>query len=573
MQIAHRQVSSAATAALTSGGLSPLLARLYAGRGVQSMADLDLSLARLAPPTLAGLPAAAQVLADAVMSGQRIVVVGDYDCDGATSTALSVLALEAMGGVVDFLVPDRFRHGYGLTPTIVELAQATHQAQVLMTVDNGISSLAGVAAAQAAGMRVVVTDHHLAGESIPAADAVVNPNQPGCPFPWKSTAGVGVAFYVMVATLRDLQARGWFASGRTPPQPSAWLDLVALGTVADVVALEHNNRILVEQGLRRLRAGQGRPGIRALMQVAGVRPETIQASDFGFLLGPRLNAAGRMADMGIGIRCLISADSAQALALAEQLDGLNRERRAVEQTMRASAEATLSDPEQVSDAWGLCLYQRDWHQGVIGILAGRLKESLHRPVIVFADGDPEDQGPDAEIKGSARSIDGFHLRDALADIAAAHPDLIRKFGGHAMAAGLTLRRADFTRFAACFDALVRARLDPSLLQGRVETDGPLAPADLSLATCDSLMAAGPWGQGFPPPCFDGTFRVKAARVLKGKHLKLQLDGGMEAIQFSAPDLRVDAGDLVRLVYTPEASEWQGVRRLQLLVQHLGRSGN
>ncbi|MEW5790883.1 MAG: single-stranded-DNA-specific exonuclease RecJ [Pseudomonadota bacterium] len=552
-------------------GVPPLLARLYAARGVAHAGQLRLGLEALAPPAhpqrgLRGLAQAAAIIGEAVRTGRRILIVGDFDCDGATSTALCMEALRAMGAAEPcFIVPNRFEYGYGLTPEIVALAR-DYAPDVLMTVDNGISSVSGVAAAKAAGMQVVVTDHHLPGAELPAADAIVNPNQPGCPFPWKNSAGVGVAFYVMTAVRAYLRERGHFGPARPEPKLTDLLDLLAVGTVADVVTLDDNNRILVAQGLRRMNAGQARPGLRALLEVAGRAPGSLNAADLGFAVGPRLNAAGRLADMSIGIRCLLSRDLEEARAMARQLDELNRERRAIEDVMRAEAQMALVKDEALAERWGVCLYDEQWHQGVIGILAGRLKDQLHRPVIAFA------RTGEDEVKGSARSIRGLHLRDALDAVASRHPGLLNKFGGHAMAAGLTLRLRDLPAFAEAFDAEVRRVLRPEDLQGVLETDGELTPAEISLETATLLAGAGPWGQGFPEPLFEGVFEVLDTKVLKEKHLKLWLRGPgpepLEGIHFGGvPHLGVPRVSYVRLAYVPQINEYRGERRVQLRVSH------
>lgn len=554
--------------------LHPVLARVYAARRVSDPAELDLSLSGIAPAEgLSNLEAAVDLLEQALEAGWKILVVGDFDADGATSCALAVCALRAMGAAaVDYLVPDRFRFGYGLTPEIVQVARA-RAPDLLVTVDNGVSSIEGVQAARAAGIRVLVTDHHLPGRELPPADALVNPNLPGDAFPSKALAGVGVIFYVMLALRRRLRANGYFVRRRlAEPNLAELLDLVALGTVADVVPLDRNNRILVEQGIRRMRAGRCRPGLRALLEVAGRDPRRLTASDLGFALGPRLNAAGRLEDMSIGIECLLAEDPLQARALALRLDELNRERRDIEAEMQAGALAVLEslwerlDREAVPV--GLALYDRDWHQGVIGILASRIKDRLHRPVIAFAPAE------DGQLKGSARSIPGLHIRDVLDTVAARHPGLVTKFGGHAMAAGLSLPAERFEEFAAAFDAVVRECIDPEDLRGVILSDGELAPEEHSLELAELLRAAGPWGQAFPEPCFDGRFRILGRRVVGERHLKLQLEpvaGGrvLEAIAFNAPlEHWPEAGAEVHIVYRLDVNEYQGLRSPQLVVEHL-----
>jgi single-stranded-DNA-specific exonuclease len=554
--------------------LHPVLARVYAARHIQGEEDLDRSLARLRPyAELKGIEAAVGLLATALQAKQRILIVGDFDADGATSAALAVRALRLLGAAeVDYLVPNRFEYGYGLTPEIVAVA-AERRPELLITVDNGISSLEGVAAAKARGMRVLVTDHHLAGAELPAADATVNPNQPGDGFPSKSLAGVGVIFYVMLALRARLREQGWFAQqGLTDPNLAQLLDLVALGTVADVVPLDHNNRILVAQGLARIRQGQCCPGITALIQVAGRNQRELVAADLGFALGPRLNAAGRLEDMALGIECLLADDPDAALLLARRLDELNRERRMIEQEMKQQAlallEAMALDEEDASLPVGLCLYDPDWHQGVIGILASRIKDRLHRPVIVFAD------AGEGELKGSARSVPGLHIRDALDAVATQHPGLLNKFGGHAMAAGLSLAAADLERFRGAFDAEVRRHLGPQDLCKELLSDGELGVEELDLPLAEQLRAAGPWGQGFPEPLFDGVFEVVKRRIVGERHLKLSLrpPGGkrvLDAIAFNTVDDDwPPAVQQVQVAYRLDVNEFNGRRNAQLLVEYI-----
>lgn len=569
----NRRIVRRAAPALSGdlpAGLPALLRRVYGARNVSSGDELDYSLGRLIPPQrLGGLDAAARLLAETIEAGQRILVVGDFDADGATSCALSLRALRAMGaGDVHYLVPNRFEYGYGLTPEIVAVA-AGLQPALIMTVDNGIASVAGVDAARAAGMRVLVTDHHLAGESLPAADAIVNPNLPGDAFPSKALAGVGVAFYVMLALRTHLRGTGWFERrGMTEPNLAQWLDLVALGTVADVVPLDSNNRILVQQGLARIRAGACVPGIRALLEAGGRNPARAVASDLGFAAGPRLNAAGRLDDMSLGIECLLADDRATAQAMAAQLDALNRDRREIESDMQVQALATLEHLtlRENSLPTGLCLFDPDWHQGVIGILAARIRERVHRPVIAFAR-----SGAD-EIKGSARSIPGLHIRDALDAVAARHPALIRKFGGHAMAAGLTLAEADFAAFAAAFDAEVARHLGADDLECVLYSDGPLEAADFSLGTAQELRDAGPWGQGFPEPLFDGEFAILEQRVVGERHLKLVVrpgdgTGRLDAIAFNTGPVPAGCRH-ARLAYRLDVNEFRGQVSPQLRVEYL-----
>lgn len=553
------------------GDLPPLLTRLYAARGVQSAQELDKTLARLLPwQRLKGIEAAVDLLQQALEQGERILIVGDFDADGATASCIGVLGLRALGAAqVDYLVPNRFEYGYGLTPEIVAVALERHP-QLLVTVDNGISSLEGVAAAQAAGLKVLVTDHHLPGAQLPAAEAIVNPNQPGCTFPSKSLAGVGVIFYVLLALRVRLRERDWFARRSLPePNLAELLDLVALGSVADVVPLDANNRILVHQGLARIRAGRARPGLRALLEVAGRDHRRITSTDLGFILGPRLNAAGRLDDMSLGIECLLCADEALALDMARQLDQLNHERKAIEQGMQREALAQLKDLQLEALPFGLCLFDADWHQGVIGILASRLKERYHRPVIAFAD------AGDGQLKGSARSIPGFHIRDALDAVAAGHPGLISKFGGHAMAAGLSLPAAHFAAFAAAFDAEVRRQLVEEDLAGRLLTDGTLAGEEFHLELAHQLRQAGPWGQHFPEPLFHGHFEIIQQRLVGERHLKLVLkpeEGGptLDAIAFNIDRERWPNPNIrwVEMAYKLDVNEYRGQESVQLLVVHL-----
>ena len=553
--------------------LPPLLDRLYRLRGVSRAEELQYSLKLLHKPDFKGLPDAVALLADAVEAQANVLVVGDFDADGATSSALAVLALKAMGlEKVDFLVPNRFEYGYGLTPEIVEVASALAP-DVIVTVDNGISSVEGVRAAQDKGIAVVVTDHHLPGDTLPPAEAIVNPNQPGCPFPSKHLAGVGVIFYVMNALRTELRQRGWFEH-RALPNMASYLDLVALGTVADVVPLDHNNRILVSQGLQRIRAGVARPGILALLDIAGRQMHRLVASDLGFAIGPRLNAAGRLDDMSLGIQCLLCDSDALAREMALSLDELNRDRKAIESGMQKEALAML-ERLQLQDAgedlpWGLCLYDGNWHQGVIGILASRIKDRLHRPVIVFADAD------NGEIKGSARSIPGLHIRDALDAVAARHPELLTKFGGHAMAAGMSLSRENFAAFQQAFDEEVRRQLQPQDLQAVLVSDGHLSPQEMSLELASVLRQAGPWGQYFPEPLFDGDFGVVQQKRVGQNHLKmtLALDSNgqhlVDAIAFNVdteqwPNPSVQQ---VKLAYRLDVNEFRGRQSVQLIVEYL-----
>lgn len=553
--------------------LPAVLRRVYAARGISRAEELEHVLNRLhRPDQLGGLETAVELLEQALINDRRILIVGDFDADGATSSALCVRALRMLGvGQVDFLVPNRFEYGYGLTPEIVEVA-LERRPDLIMTVDNGVSSHQGVAAAQGAGVQVLVTDHHLPGATLPPAEAIVNPNLSGDPFPSKHLAGVGVAFYVMSALRARLRDSGWFtARGIDEPNLAALLDLVALGTVADVVPLDHNNRILVEQGLRRIRAGQCVPGITALLQVAGRDPARCVASDLGFAVGPRLNAAGRMEDMRIGIDCLLADSPGEARQLAATLDELNRERREVETEMKQQAlrelEALHLD-EATELPVGVCLYDPDWHQGVIGILAARVKEAWHRPVIAFA------RAGEGELKGSARSVPGLHIRDVLDAVAVRHPGLIHRFGGHAMAAGLSLAESALEAFRTAFDAEVRAHLDENELQGVVYSDGELAPQELTLETAEQLRAAGPWGQAFPEPVFDGDFELVSQRVVGEHHLKLQLreprsGQELDAIAFhAAAEHALEPGAGLRLAYRADSNAFRGRCSLQLVIEHI-----
>ncbi|MCK6412636.1 MAG: single-stranded-DNA-specific exonuclease RecJ [Azonexus sp.] len=545
---------------LEQQGVHPLLARLYAARGVSERSELDYELKSLLPPaTLTHASDAAVLLADAIEAEARLLIVGDYDCDGATATAVGMRGLRLLGAEVDFLVPDRFKFGYGLSPEIVDLA-AEQSPDMIVTVDNGIASLAGVARAQELGMAVLITDHHLPGDELPNADCIVNPNQPGCDFPSKCIAGVGVMFYVMLALRAELRTRGWFAE-RPEPNFASLLDLVALGTVADVVKLDRNNRILVSQGLKRMRAGQLQPGIAALFKAAGRDAGRATAFDLGFLLGPRLNAAGRLADMRLGIECLITDDPARALNIAQQLDQLNRERREIESGMQEQALILLESLDPDDPAPGIALFDPDWHEGVVGILASRIKEKLHRPVFAFA------RGEGGIVKGSGRSIPGLHLRDALDLVAKRAPGLLLRFGGHAMAAGATLVEADFPRFQALFAEIAGELLAPADLTRTLETDGPLEGGYISLETA-RLLENEVWGQGFPAPLFLDQFEVEQQRILKDKHLKLRLRKGnsrIDAIQFN---FQQQPGAQARIAYRLAINEYQGVESPQLMIEYL-----
>lgn len=550
-------------------GLPPLLARLYASRGVTHLEQLDLSLNALPSfQTLKGIEAAVALLCEAIAQRWHILIVGDFDADGATSTSLACLALQRLGAAqVSYLVPNRFEYGYGLTPEIVELAWQ-QRPDLLVTVDNGISSLAGVDAAKALGLNVLITDHHLPGAELPKADAIVNPNQPGCGFPSKALAGVGVIFYVMLALRAGLRQRGAFAQ-QPEPNLADLLDLVALGSVADVVPLDPVNRLLIHQGLLRIRQGRCRPGILALLTVAKRDPRQLAAIDLGFVVGPRLNAAGRLDDMSLGIECLLTERPEIASRLAEDLDLLNRERREIEQGMKQEAQQFLDTLEWQGELpAGLCLYHPEWHQGVIGILAGRIKEQCHRPVIALA------RVSDGELKGSARSIPGLHLRDLLDRIATLKPGLLTKFGGHAMAAGLSLPEAHLDEFTATFAEQAALVLDAEALARKLWTDGTLDSSEMTLDMASQLRAAGPWGQAFPEPLFQGQFQVRSQKLLAEKHLKLMLEQAgqvFEAIAFNVDLTQWPNSDRqVELAYRLDINEFRGERRLQLLVEHLGR---
>jgi single-stranded-DNA-specific exonuclease len=550
--------------------LHPVLQRVYAARGLKSAEELNLALERLLPVgSLPGVEAAAELLREC--RDGLVLVIGDYDADGATSTALIVRALRAWGfAQVDFLVPNRFEFGYGLSPEIVAIA-AQRQPRLIVTVDNGISSEAGVAAARALGIRVLITDHHLPGQVLPDADVIVNPNLKGSPFGSRALAGVGVAFYVMAALHRRLEAAGELPAGA--PNVARYLDLVALGTVADVVPLDLNNRILVAQGLARIRARRAVPGILALLALAKREITALVATDLGFGVAPRLNAAGRLTDMSVGIRCLLSDVPEEAASLASDLDTLNLQRRQIEQEMQEqalSAVKRLREPDSQIQRSGVCLYDPDWHQGVVGLVAGRLKERLRRPVIAFAQADAQ------ELRGSARSVPGVHIRDVLDAIATADPGLIRKFGGHAMAAGLTLERSRLDEFARAFDEEVARWLARCGSPDAIETDGELSAPELTLATAEALREAGPWGSGFPEPLFDGTFELRNARLVGGRHLKLQIGaiegrGGFDAIAFNYLEPGRE-GDLPsgrrQIIYRLGANDYQGTRRLQLMIDQL-----
>ncbi len=544
--------------------LPAFLRDALAARGAAAHADLDLSLNQLhSPDALPGIDVAAERLAAAITDNERILIAGDFDADGATASALCVSALRAMGaGEVDFLVPNRFEYGYGLSPELVEEA-LKRSPQVIVTVDNGVSSVDGVALARNNGVDVVVTDHHLPGDELPAAHAIVNPNLADSAFPSPNLAGVGVAFYAMGALRQRLRALGHFESrGVAEPNLADWLDLVALGTVADVVRLDRNNRILVHQGLRRIRGGRVRPGIRALVEVSGRAASTLSAKDLGFAIGPRLNAAGRLEDMSIGIQCLL-ADDGSARTLAERLDEFNRERRDIEAGMVDEATGMLDG--EIGDDVAICVYQQNWHQGVIGIVAGRMRERYHRPAIVFADAGASSPG---ELKGSARSIPGLHIRDAIAECATRRPGLVGPFGGHAMAAGLTIRYAQLQRFRHAFNEVVRNRVSERDLAGVILTDGELAADDMKIRNARLVAAHGPWGHGFEEPLFHGEFEVVMQRAVGEGHLKLALKHGTRVVDAIAFNTEPTPGNRVRAVYRLGINDYGDADTLQLEIAAL-----
>ncbi len=556
-----------------SDAIPARLKRIYASRGITHDGELERGAkGLLSYNQLYGMAQAVDLLEQALRNNQRIIVVGDFDADGATSSALSVLAFKMLGCQnVDYLVPNRFDDGYGLSPEVVDQALAKG-VELIMTVDNGVSSLSGVAYAKEKGLTVVVTDHHLPGDILPNADAIVNPNLNECGFPSKALCGVGVAFYLMLALRAQLRATDWFTQQNIPePNLAELLDLVALGTVADVVALDGNNRILVHQGLQRIRAGRCRPGIQALIEVANRDPQKIVTSDLGFALGPRINAAGRLDDMAFGVELLLCDNIQSARRMATELDGLNQTRKEIEQGMKEEALAICERLKFSANdmPYGLVLFQKDWHQGVIGILASRIKEKFHRPVICFADAGNE------QIKGSCRSIPGLHMRDVLDLIDTQNPGMIAKFGGHAMAAGLTIDTKQLDAFSRAFDQAVRNELGEDELKGVLLTDGELEANEFNLDTAEMLRAGGPWGQQFPEPTFDGTFRLLHQKLVGGKHLKMivePLHGGsvIDAIAFNVdlkrwPDASVQQ---VELVYRLDINEFRGNRSVQLMIEHL-----
>jgi single-stranded-DNA-specific exonuclease len=554
--ITTRPVAPDHLTALTQCGVHPLLARVYAARGIASEQQLATGLDRLhAPETMLHLTHMATLLADAIADKKKLLIVADYDADGATACAVGMRALRLMGATIDYLVPNRFEYGYGLTPEIVQLAAREKQPDVIITVDNGIASVDGVNEANRLGIKVLVTDHHLPGDTLPDAWCIINPNQRGCTFPSKNLAGVGVMFYLMLALRAVLRARGV----ADLPNLAHLLDLVALGTVADVVRLDENNRVLVYQGLKRIQAGRAQPGVTALLRVAARDPARAGTHDLGFAVGPRLNAAGRLTDMALGIECLITDDAARAQTIAKELDRLNRERRGIEADMQESALAAL---EKKADASGytVSLYDAEWHQGVIGIVASRIKDKFHRPAVAFA------RGIEGEIKGSGRSIRGLHLRDALDLVSKREPGLILKFGGHAAAAGLTLREGDFEKFRFLFEDVVRTLLTPADLEREIETDGSLPVEHATLEAAHALRE-GIWGQGFPEPRFLDPFDVVKQRVVGERHLKLQLrrDGQLfEGILFGHNE---PLPDTIRAVYRFSINEYNGVTSTQVMLDH------
>jgi single-stranded-DNA-specific exonuclease len=562
-KILQRSQHPDAALALQESGLSPLMARLLAARGLERAQQIRANLSDLlAPQTLTNNTSMAKLLADAIATDKALLVIGDYDADGATATAVAVKGLRAFGARVDFLVPNRFEYGYGLTPEIVALA-ATRKPDVIITVDNGIASVDGVEAANALGLQVLITDHHLPGQITPAATCIINPNQHGCQFASKHLAGVGVIFYALLALRAELRLRGAYLS-QPEPNLTELLDLVALGTVADLVKLDDNNRILVEQGLRRIRAAACSQGILALLRVSGRQAQACNAQDLGFYVGPRLNAAGRLDDMSLGIRCLLAESEAEAIGMAQQLQDLNSERRNIEADMQESANVSL-DGIKVADQYAISLYQADWHQGVIGILASRIKERYHRPVIAFAD------AGDGVLKGSGRSIAGLHLRDALDALSKQQPSLILKFGGHAMAAGLSIKRDDFAAFVAGFEAVVRGLISEADLQAVLEVDGNLSVAEMNFTTAQQLETQ-VWGQGFAPPLFYDEFTVRSQRLLADKHLKLSL-----ALTSDARSLEWDAiyfnrteflDGTIQAAYQLQTNSYNGNQKVQLNLRYV-----
>jgi single-stranded-DNA-specific exonuclease len=557
LNIVTRPISTDTLDQLIAAGHPALLARLYAARGIGERDTLKGALAELPEFTaMKNCTEAGARLADAIAARESLLIVADYDADGATACAVAMKGLAALGGRVDYIVPNRFDYGYGLSPEIVRLA-AERKPDLIITVDNGIAAHAGIAEARRLGIDVLVTDHHLPADTLPDA-LIVNPNQPGCGFPSKSLAGVGVMFYVLIALRAELRRRGTLPENGGP-NLGELLDLVALGTIADVVRLDADNRLLVEQGLKRLRAGKASAGVRALFKAAGRQPEKATAQDFGFVIGPRLNAAGRLADMSLGIACLLAEDDASALQHARELDRLNRERREIEADMQEQA-TVLLEQIVVEDGYSLTLFDPAWHQGVVGLLASRLKERHHRPTIIFAD------GGEGLLKGSGRAIPGLHLRDALDRVDKRHPGLIIRFGGHAAAAGLTLAREHLDTFAAAFETTCREQLDAAALERVIETDGLLTPEDFTLDNAQLLRRA-VWGQGFPAPAFQGQFRVDSQRLVAEKHLKLKLSGGALAADAMLFNHDTPLPEHIQAVYRLDVNEWNGVQSVQFLIEH------
>lgn len=582
-----------AQSAAPLANIHPVLSTIYQSRGVQSADELDYELKGLLPyHDLHDIDKAAKIIADAITSQQRILIVGDFDADGATSTALGIRALRQFGALEPcYLVPNRFEYGYGLTPEIVEVARYM-QPQLLITVDNGISSIAGVKAAKDYGINVVVTDHHLAADELPQADAIVNPNQPACSFPSKAACGCAVIFYVMTAVRTELRQRGWFAN-RAEPNMAQFLDLLALASVADVVPLDKNNRIFVDQGLKRIRAGKAIVGITALLKVGGKSAAQLVASDLGFAIGPRLNAAGRLDDMSTGIECLLTDNEHLAYQYAEELNSLNEERKNIERGMQQQAlnwlnsqhlnQLTEKSTQDSENPWGQCLYDADWHQGVIGILASRIKDKLHRPVIAFANAElpeglsAEQQKEQQEIKGSARSIPGLHIRDALDILAKRRPDILTKFGGHAMAAGLSLKLKHYPQFQLEFDKICRELMTADQLNQVILSDGELQKEDFNLNLAAMLRYAGPWGQMFPEPIFDGVFNIINQRIVGSNHLKLMLgipgsEQYIDAIAFniSLDDWPDESCTSIQCAYQLDINEFRGVQSVQLMIRHINK---
>ncbi|MCF8186221.1 MAG: single-stranded-DNA-specific exonuclease RecJ [Sulfuritalea sp.] len=560
-KIVQRQTQPKAAKQLEASGVSALMARLLSVRGVTEARQISANLSHLLPPdTLTHNATMAKLLADAIQANKQLLVIGDYDADGATATAVAIKGLRAFGAKVQFLVPNRFEYGYGLTPEIVALA-ATQKPDVIITVDNGIASVDGVVAANALGIQVLITDHHLPGQELPQAACIINPNQHGCMFASKNLAGVGVMFYALLALRAEFRARGTYAL-TAEPNLTELLDLVALGTVADLVKLDDNNRILVEQGLRRIRAGACSPGILALLRVSGRQSQTTHAQDLGFSVGPRLNAAGRLDDMTLGIQCLLAETDIEATKIAQQLQDLNLQRRSIEADMQEGASLSLDDID-VANQFSISMYQADWHQGVIGILASRIKERYHRPVIVFAD------AGEGLLKGSGRSIAGLHLRDALDLLSKHQPDLILKFGGHAMAAGLTIKQLDFELFNQGFEAVVRSLITETDLESVLEVDGGLNPTDMTFSTAQ-LLENQVWGQGFAPPLFYDEFEVINQRILADKHLKLTLKTidkplVIDAIYFNHSTLLAGT---IQAAYQLQTNSYNGVQKVQLNLQYI-----